>query len=312
MNKLLKNIIVLLFLSGLSPRTTILGQSTDFGKPAKHPRLLMTQADEILIKEAVSKDRYWGMTDSLLRSGAHAALSSPVAEHVVTGRRLLEVSRETLRRILLWGYAYRMTGDAQYSDRAEKELKAVCAFKDWNPTHFLDVAEMTTAVAIGYDWFHDVYSEETKNTLKAAILEKGLSPSFESRYNDWLTRTNNWNQVCNSGMAYGALAICDERDVADLARQVLERSLESVRIPMKNYAPQGAYPEGYSYWGFGTTYNVMLIDALQKSFGTDFGLSSQEGFLQTAAFVLHMVAPDGESFNYGDNKGTGRVSPAMF
>ena len=25
-------------------------------------------------------------------------------------------------------------------------------FEDWNPSHFLDVAEMTFALAIGYDW----------------------------------------------------------------------------------------------------------------------------------------------------------------
>ena len=111
-------------------------------------------------------------------------------------------------------------------------------------------------------------------------------------------------------MAYGALAIYE--DARSLSDSVLQRSISSIHQPMKNYGPDGAYPEGYSYWGFGTTYNVMLIDALEKCFGTDFNLSQQKGFLESAGFILHMVAPDHDSFNYGDNKDSGRMSPAMF
>ncbi len=231
-------------------------------------------------------------------------------QRIVTGRRLLDVSRETLRRVLLLGYAYRMTGDSRYAQRAEQEFLTVSAFSDWNPSHYLDVAEMTTAVAVGYDWLFDRMSNATKDSLRQAIINKGLKPSYDTQYNGWLQKENNWNQVCNTAMAYGALAIYE--DTRSLSDSVLQRSISSIHQPMKNYGPDGAYPEGYSYWGFGTTYNVMLIDALEKCFGTDFNLSQQKGFLESAGFILHMVAPDHDSFNYGDNKDSGRMSPAMF
>jgi len=32
---------------------------------------------------------------------------------------------------------------------------AAARFGDWNPKHFLDVAEMTFALAIWYDWLFD-------------------------------------------------------------------------------------------------------------------------------------------------------------
>lgn len=277
---------------------------------APHPRLLMTKADEASIKASVKGNGFWRQVDSLLMKAANSALSLPAPQRIVTGRRLLDVSRETLRRVLLLGYAYRMTGDSRYAQRAEQELLSVSAFSDWNPSHFLDVAEMTTAVAVGYDWLFDVMSNDTKDTIRKAIINKGLNPSFDAQYNGWLQKENNWNQVCNSAMAYGALAIYE--DASTLADSVIQRSITSILKPMKNYGPDGAYPEGYSYWGFGTTYNVMLIDALEKCFGTDFNLSKQKGFLESAGFILHMVAPDHESFNYGDNKDTGRMSPAMF
>ena len=277
---------------------------------APHPRLLMTKADEASIKASVKGNGFWRQVDSLLMKAANSALSLPAPQRIVTGRRLLDVSRETLRRVLLLGYAYRMTGDSRYAQRAEQELLSVSAFSDWNPSHYLDVAEMTTAVAVGYDWLFDIMCNDTKDTIRKAIINKGLNPSFDAQYNGWLQKENNWNQVCNSAMAYGALAIYE--DASTLADSVIQRSITSILKPMKNYGPDGAYPEGYSYWGFGTTYNVMLIDALEKCFGTDFNLSKQKGFLESAGFILHMVAPDHESFNYGDNKDTGRMSPAMF
>ena len=58
---------------------------------------------------------------------------------------------------------------------------------------------------------------------------------------------------------------------------------------MKVYAPEGAYPEGYSYWGYGTTYNLMLIDALKSFIHSDYGLTQQEGFLSSAKFIQHMI-----------------------
>lgn len=270
----------------------------------------MTKADEAAIRASVKKDAFWQQVDSLLMNAANDALTLPMPQRIVIGRRLLDVSRETLRRVLLLGYAYRMTGDSRYAQRAEQELLTVSAFSDWNPSHYLDVAEMTTAVAVGYDWLFDRMSDTTKESLRQAIINKGLKPSYDTQYNGWLQKENNWNQVCNTAMAYGALAIYE--DARSLCDSVLQRSISSIHQPMKNYGPDGAYPEGYSYWGFGTTYNVMLIDALEKCFGTDFNLSQQKGFLESAGFILHMVAPDHDSFNYGDNKDSGRMSPAMF
>jgi len=47
---------------------------------------------------------------------------------------------------------------------------------------------------------------------------------------------------------------------------------------MAVYAPDGGYPEGV--WGYGTTFNVLLIEMLENGLGTDFGLSEQEGVFE--------------------------------
>jgi len=189
-------------------------------------------------------------------------------------------------------------------------LLAISAFSDWNPTHFLDVAEMTMAVAIGYDWLHKDLSPASRAAIKEGILKKGLEPSLDAKYNSWLKATHNWNQVCNAGMTYGALAIYE--DQPELARNIINRAIETIVLPMEDYSPSGAYPEGYGYWGYGTSFNVMFISAIEKAFGKDFGLTSQPGFLQTAGYLQNMTGPSGNSFNYSDAGTGGGLQPAMF
>ena len=203
-----------------------------------------------------------------------------------------------------------MTGEKRYSDRAEAEMLKAASFSDWNPSHFLDVAEMTAALAIGYDWLYPKLSETSRRTIRTAILEKGLKPSFGKEHDAILNAPTNWNQVCHCGMAYGALAGAETEP--DLARRTIERAVEKVRIPMRHYAPDGAYPEGYAYWEYGTSFNVLLISAMENAFGTDFGLCDAPGFLESGKFMLHMVTPQLRSFCYSDCSTDAGLLPALF
>ncbi|WP_266362621.1 heparinase II/III domain-containing protein [Tellurirhabdus rosea] len=300
------------FLVTLLVRFSALAQSGPTGNrtPPAHPRILLLKGEEEAIRKSIQADPIWGKMQQTILTESDAMLALPPVERIVVGRRLLDKSREALRRLFFLSYAYRLTKQPKYLQRAEKEMLAVSAFSDWNPSHFLDVAEMTMAVAIGYDWLHNDLSEGSRNTIREAILKKGLEPSLNAKNNSWLKATHNWNQVCNAGMAFGALAIYE--DQPQLSRQLIDRAIETVVLSMKDYAPDGAYPEGYGYWGYGTSFNVMLISALEKGFGTDFGLSQQPGFLKTAAYMENMTGPTGASFNYSDAGNGGGLQPAMF
>jgi hypothetical protein len=215
-----------------------------------------------------------------------------------------------LRRIFFLSYAYRTSGEVKYAERAEKEMVYIAGFSDWNPSHFLDVAEMTMAVAIGYDWLYDRLSPESREVIREAILKKGIEPSMDSKFNGWLKVTNNWNQVCNAGMVFGALAIAE--DYPDLAKEVIDRAMGSIHLPMEDYEPDGAYPEGYGYWNYGTSFNVLFNNAIDKAFPGRFDYSNHPGYLKTGNFLRFMVGPTGASYNWGDAGGGGSLSPAMF
>src|SRR5690606_29812185 len=132
----------------------------DLGQMA-HPRIMLFQEDEKAIAQMIQHNRQWQKLHQAILTESNHIISLPPVERVQIGRRLLDKSREALRRIFQLSYAYRMTDEAKYLHRAEKELLAVSNFSDWNPSHFLDVAEMTMAVGIGYDWLFDHLSENS-------------------------------------------------------------------------------------------------------------------------------------------------------
>jgi hypothetical protein len=293
--------------------TFAVGQNKEIDSTFKmpsHPRLLISHELEEQILKNVKRDAKFKQIHQAILSEADHVLNKPVLERVMIGKRLLDVSREALKRIYYLSYAFRLNHDKKYVARAEKELLAVSGFKDWNPSHFLDVGEMTTALSIGYDWLYQDLTQSTRSIVALAILEKGIQPSTNNKYNNWLNVTNNWNQVCNAGISFGAIATFEEHPA--LSAKLINRAIKSVTLPMQQYAPDGAYPEGYGYWEYGTSFNVMFISALEGVFHQDFNLSAQPGFLKTADYLANMTAPSGKPFNYSDSRAVAEFNPALF
>lgn len=285
-------------------------QQITYDKMPPHPRLLLTDGDLDAMRTFVREWPNARKIDGIIMDFSNKCLARKPLERKMTGRRLLGISREALKRIFYLSYAYRMKGDARYAGRAEREMLALCRFPDWNPSHFLDVGEMTMAVAIGYDWLYDFLSDESRQLIATAIQEKGLKPS-ENKKDAWFfTSSNNWNQVCNAGMVYGALVTYEHTPA--YCKALIEKCLASNRPAQKCYEPDGGYPEGYGYWEYGTSFEVMLVAALQRALGTDGGICSQESFLRTASFYSYMVAPSNCCYNFSDSGLKADFSPCKY
>ena len=304
--------LAVLFISSLisSFATAQVDHLTAVTSVRAHPRILLAAGQEKVIARKIAGDKMAKKLHDAILSESDKIVSLPPVERIKIGKRLLSVSREALRRLFFLSYAYRMSGQEKYLSHAEKEMLAIAAFSDWNPSHFLDVGEMTMAMAIGYDWLYEKLPEASRNTIKAAIQRKGIEASLVQGQNNWLKVTNNWNQVCNAGMVFGVMATYE--DNPEQAKSIINRAINSVMLPMSEYAPDGAYPEGYGYWGYGTSFNVMLISALENLFGSSFGLTEQPGFLKTAGYLENMTGPTGLPFNYSDAGNNQSIQPAMF
>ena len=160
------------------------------------------------------------------------------------------------------------------------------------------------AVAIGYDWLYDKMTPAERKTVARAIIDKGLKPALNPNDAWFYTSEINWNAVCNAGMVYGALAVWEEDP--DFCRSMLEKSLESNKLAYKAYEG-GGYPEGYNYWGYGTSFQLMLAAAVNYAFPGKDGLYVDSRSL-SFDFVRFTSTPAGNCFSFSDayRKATGQ------
>ena len=268
-----------------------------------HPRLIFTQKEFDQLKTRVEGTDALGKLHSHLMKVADESLADESKLEFQldeSNKRILDVSRNALARLVSCAYAYRMTGLTKYSDKASQDLMDVCSFSSWNPSHYLDVAEMSAAVSIAYDWLYDVLSESVKTSVVAALKKYALDTSRNSGYTWWYDRIGNWNQVCNGGLVCAAVAIYEYYPA--LAQAVIDDAVATNRTAVQGiYYPDGAYPEGPTYWGYGTIYQVLMLTILEDVFYTDFNISSAQGFMDTGLFKIFARGSMGMQFNFADN-----------
>ena len=297
----MKNKVLILILSvlalGCSEHTGDAGQKGQHNTGSNgHPVLLIKAGDEAEIKEMVNSNPKMRLVQQKVYSQANAAVKSGPSSYVLTGIRLLDVSRRSLQNLFSLSYAYRMSKQQQYLDAAIAELDAVCAFPDWHPSHYLDVAEMCMGVAIAYDWLYEWLPQQTRYAAEKAIEEFALNTGVDPAYNKgFLNSGGNWNQVCSAGLFFGAAAIKDKSP--ELAAKVMEMCRSSIKAATDSYNPDGAYAEGPGYWAYGTDFNVMLNYADNLLGHTPY---VPDGFRKTPYYYFHTIAPSGKRYNYSD------------
>ena len=130
-----------------------------------------------------------------------------------------------------------------------------------------------------------------KRTEKQSWPESGKTPG-------WVYNDNNWNQVCNAGMIAASIVVAEIEP--DLAAKTIYRSIDGLNNALRSYAPDGVYPEGAVYWGYGTQFTVVTAAIFESAFGTDFGIADFPGFKESAVFRVMSTAPSGRLFNYAD------------
>ena len=275
-----------------------------------HPRLMMKDKDLANLRKQYETDEALKKYVADVLAEADKDMGKPLLQYKLIGPRLLSVSRECLNRIYALGFAYRWTGDEKYAARARENLLAVCGFPDWNPSHFLDTAEMSHAVGIGYDWLFHYLDVKTREEIKAGLIRHGMIPgckAYTEKEAWWVKSEFNWNQVCNSGLLIGALAIA-ETD-AEYARIIVPHAVKSLPTALASYAPDGVWMEGPGYWHYATRYTAYGLCALETALGTDFGLSAIKGLSVTGEFPIYTTGPTGLYLNYADSGEKSRRGP---
>lgn len=272
-----------------------------------HPRVLMNRADFDRLKEKALNNRFQNKTLYKLHKLLMDVANESVADNTeivyqldAAGKRILDKSQLALKRIGSCAYAYRMTGQAKYLDKAVSDMKTVLAFSDWNQgRHFLDTSEMAFAVALGYDWLYYSLDYDLRVKARKAMLNNDIV-NARSHWSN--TSAGNWNQVCYGGSIAAAIAIYGKEKSASggLINDCIKNNGDMVKAI---YDPDGVYPEGYSYWGYGTGYQGVIFSLLENVFGQLYGMDASDGLAKTPQWMLMMTGIGKRVYCYGDSTG---------
>ena len=274
-----------------------------------HPRLMLKDADLQKLKVRCKSDPILQKCVADLIKAAESSMRRPPLVHKKIGPRLLHVSRDCLRRTYSLALAWRWTGEKKYANKAVENLLIVCAFKDWNPSHFLDTAEMSHAVGVGYDWLYSHLDEATRRRIREGLIKNGLAVGVAGykKKHWWSRSSHNWNQVCNGGLVAGALAIADTDP--KYARAIIPQAVKLLPLAIRTYGPDGGWSEGPGYWHYATRYTACGLAAMETALGTDFGLSKIPGLSEAGLFPVYTTGPTGMYVNFADSGTRARRGP---
>jgi hypothetical protein len=278
-----------------------------------HPRLIMTEDRLVDLKQQAESDTILqDYISQVIQQADEATEKEPLEHSIPDGIRLLGVSRDCVDRVYKLGVAWRWTGERKYLDKGIDAILRASQFKDWNPSHFLDTAEMSHAVGLGYDWFYHELTDEQRETIKSGLIRNGLQvgidaynedgpnePRRNRKYGWWKDCDHNWNQVCNCGLTVGALAIAETDP--QYAQKIIPAAVASLPKALTMYGPDGAWAEGPGYWGYATRYTAYGFTALRTALDTDYGLLDIEGVSEAGFAPIHTTGPTGLYLNYADS-----------
>lgn len=269
------------------------------------PRLVLNHGIEKNLKEKLKTDPIIQNVYKAIKLNAESVLENSIINLDIpleqrSQNNQLDISRDLLHRINMLAMVYRIEKDPRMLKRINEEVIAACNFPTWNPKHFLDVGEMSLAIALAIDWTAGKLPKSTIDLAKESLIEKGIKPSWpeDGKNPGWAYGSNNWNQVCNGGLVAASIAVAEL--APELAAKTIRRAIDGMANVLDEYGPDGVYPEGATYWNYGTSFSVATAAMFESAFGTDFGMLNYPAFKESAIFRVLSNAPSGMMYNFAD------------
>lgn len=276
-----------------------------------HPRLVLSPSRASALRALVATDPTARSQFTRLAQVGQRLLDTPIGSRITAAARTVPGIRRTIDRITCLALLHVIDGDTRWSMRASEEMRALTDATDWNPSYFLDVAETTGAMALGYDWLYTSLDDDTRNAVRTSIVEKGLramDAAFRQQ-STWVTAGNDWTSTCNAAAIVAALAVAT--DEPDLAHAVASRAMSALPVALASYATDGGWPDGPAYWDASTSALAIAGAALETAIGTDLGVCSTPGLVAGLAYRLHVTGTTGLVFNYADCADRVEMDPAV-
>lgn len=270
--------------------------SVDYTNLPAHPRLMFTAERVNAVNTMRESDTLYDDILTSLQSTADAAVATSLSLTSAT-------SWSSTIRMNVGAVAgtYLLTGNETYSTWVAESILLLAGLSDWDPSNFLNTADIAMTVSIGYDWVYDTLSTDQRSTLEQAIISKAFTPALNSSINSWSEHTNNWAQVTNGCLIIATLAIGDTNTT--MADEILDFTFPKLNVSLEQYGPDGGWIEGYSYGTYAGIFLGLTMGSLESALGNDFGISNLPGMSNLGAWLTHGFGQTG-GFSWADGAWT--------
>ncbi|MBE7041072.1 MAG: hypothetical protein E7400_03795 [Ruminococcaceae bacterium] len=278
-----------------------------------HPRLMIS--DWSYFTEGMEKEAQFAAgVQAILRSADNLLDDAPVYYDVQDNDGLRGTFPQKIYdRARTFAFAYNITKDVKYKERLWQEVEAIKEFPDLNPNHPLDIGNSAHGLAFMYDWIDD-WTETERQTIEEIIV-KHVFPVCDVIYSSTTPlggQTASGNQIRSTMTAGGsnqhiiiqagflACAIALFEKYPDYCADLAEAIYCCNELSFMDFAPDGAWAEGVSYWKYTCETLPILINHFQQGFGSDLGFLSAPGLNKTAYFPISMKSSGG-TYELGDD-----------
>lgn len=253
------------------------------------------------INEGINKDSaFSGVWNSVVKNNADAYAANGAVD-VTAATGAVDASEHCATLAL----AYRVTGNEDYKTTMWAQFEQIEEYGTLYTDQFLNVGGAAFALAKAYAWMRDELTTEQEKRMREFIYNNVLVP-YESAYGSagygaksaFALSGGNQSIIINTGGVMCAIALMDS--YPELCSEIISCGLRSVERAFGGFGPDGAWEEGYSYWLYTCGYLPYLIESVEHTFETDFGLTKAPGLMKT---INYAVAQKGSTGSYAVGDG---------
>ena len=273
----------------------------DFAKTSKgvHPRVLATKDDFDRIRQLLKTNPEVSEWYAEIKRQADYNLTLPPFTFRTTDG--LRMDTTVITRFETLGMVYNIEGGEKYFKKAYEDMKTIVEYETWQPTAFILLAGMLTAMAIGYDWFYNAMSPSERKYIADGMYRLGLKYALDGYRREvepgatdletrsmlqWLNDQSNWTAVGNGGAVMGAVALYDE--FPEDCNYAIWSALQSIENFYATTEPDGGNTEGIGYWWYSSIHYTNLVAVLMSALGTDYGRYDAGGIYKSGYFPIYM------------------------
>ena len=314
-----------------------------------HPNFLVNEAQIIWLREQLQcnaeiAQRYASMIQNKEKYLSEEFLTEEYANSVYSQHgNYYDIGAQLHRLVTVLGASYVLERDHCAGERLRDAMLHVAAFAVWTGPQNKDrdvpwrsdlsTTRIAMELATGYDLIYDMLTQDERDTIAGAVLNKGVLPLLE----DWVlpqTRIHaldsmghNWWSVCIALAGAAMLPVSDYVEpgrFAYLISQIEEALIGFLRYPgctlfnkVPNYDEYSLFYESVGYFCYGTGELLRYLWHAERYLGRRDALRAALP-AHLAEAILSFAYPydkDGKNeigfLNYGDSAYTANIMPMV-